>query len=184
MLLETKRGKPNKVPIADAAIHAQGHHTWSGAQDAGGNVIGYQPEDYKHQEFPRLVYKPRQTAKFVADQIAKQVLGAKKPAERQALYLEAVHKLGELGADVREFPMQVPDEAVLRSFVGIIGAKLAAQEKQDWLANNGEKTPDDFKKWSETPESLEVKNSAELKKAIADGWFLTPDCKVAAVAAA
>jgi hypothetical protein len=130
-----------------------------------------------YQDFPRLVYVPRQTARLAAKAIADKVLGAKKKEDRQVLYLEALEKLGELGADIREFPMVCPDEGVLRSFVNIIGAKLTTQEREMWLANNAGKTPDDYKKWVITPDHKEVKNAQELKQALADGWYPTPDCK-------
>lgn len=57
-LLETKRGKPNKVYKSAEQEICDGPHRYDGTV-VNNKAVGYVPVAYEHQEYPKLVYHPK-----------------------------------------------------------------------------------------------------------------------------
>src|ERR1700735_2476459 len=57
-LLETKRGKPNKIPRSAEQEICDGPHRYDGTI-VNNKAVGYVPVVYEHQVFPRMLYHPK-----------------------------------------------------------------------------------------------------------------------------
>lgn len=57
-LLDTKRGRENKVIVPISATHAGGPHKYDRTIGPDGMVVGYVPISYEHQAYPRMLFHP------------------------------------------------------------------------------------------------------------------------------
>lgn len=57
-LLETKRGKPNKISRSAEQEICDGPHRFDGSV-VNNKVVGYVPVVYEHQVYPRMLYHPK-----------------------------------------------------------------------------------------------------------------------------
>lgn len=173
MLLETKLGPPNVVTRPQATTGALHSHEWT-------RENGYQPKAYAHQEFPRMLFRPRQPAANLAIELLTTILAIEDKDDRQTAYIRALEALGNLGHDIRQFPLTAPDNNSLKSLATVLSIQVRNNEMQEWLSKNPGKTPGDFQLWLKSPETAEV-TSAETMEELGEGWFLTPACKETAV---
>jgi hypothetical protein len=62
-LLETKKGRENKVITPASCDAARGPHTYDRSVGHDGMVVGYVPVSFEHQEYPKMLFHPKYGAK-------------------------------------------------------------------------------------------------------------------------
>lgn len=170
MLLETKRGKENKVAIPVGTEDTVGHHTWT-------REGGYQPIPYVHQEFPKGLYRRREVAEAEVVTLLNDLFGLESEEDRQEVYLNAMQHIGESGIDVRSWPMTCPTDAMLKSMQSVLRLHAREQQQDVWLSENPGKLPVDYKKFIMSPETCVVNSAKEEEEKFAEGWCLTAACE-------
>lgn len=168
MLIETKRGKPNKVELPAGTEETIGNHIFVHGQ-------GYKAVPYEHQEFPRAIFKARRSEASEAALLLEDVLAAKKDDDRQAIYFASLEEIGTLGYDIRQFPLQCPPNAQIKNLQNILSLHMQASQRQEWLDANPGKTAKDYRAFMDSPESVVVNNAQEMNiAAMQEEYFLDP----------
>lgn len=170
MLLETKRGKENKVTIPTGTEATIGHHTYT--KDGG-----YQPAVYVHQEYPKALYKKREVAEPAVVALLNDLYGVEEAEDRQAVYLQAMQQVGEAGVDIRQWPLTAPSDAMLKAMQSVLKLHARDQMRDEWLKDHPDLTAVDYKKYITTPETITVTSVDEEAEKVAEGWCLTPACE-------
>jgi hypothetical protein len=170
MLLETKRGKENKVAPPDQTANALETHTWT--RDGG-----YQPVAYVHEEYPKMLYRKREIAEPVVVSLLNDLFGVEDSDDRQSIYLQAMQQVGESGVDIRQWPLTAPSDAMLKAMQSVLKLHARDQLRDEWLAANPSQTTADYKKWISTPDTVTVNDLREEHDKILEGWCYTPECR-------
>jgi hypothetical protein len=169
MLLETKRGKENKVTVPLGTEDAAGNHTWT--RDAG-----YQPVAYVHQEYPKMLYKKRDVAEPTVVALLNDLYGVEDTDDRQSIYLQAMQQVGETGVDIRQWPLTAPSDAMLKAMQSVLKLHARDQMRDEWLSVNPNMSAADYKKWINSPETVTVNSKEEEMDRTLEGWCQTPEC--------
>lgn len=170
MLLDTKRGKENKVVVPLGTEGAAGNHTWT--RDGG-----YQPAAYVHQEYPKSLYRKREVAEPAVVGLLNDLFGVEDQDDRQAIYMQAMQQVGDAGVDVRSWPMAAPTDAMLKAMQSVLKLHARDQLRDEWLTSNPSMTTADYKKYIAAPETVVVNNEKEEQEYVAAGWCFTPACE-------
>lgn len=170
MLLETKRGKENKVVVPIGTEDCAGNHIWT--RDGG-----YQPVAYVHQEYPKCLYKKRDIAEPVVVKLLDDLYGVEDEDDRQAIYLQAMQQVGESGMDIRQWPLTAPSDVRLKAMQSVLKLHARDQMRDEWLALNPNKTATDYKNYITSPDTVVVNSKEEEMDRTLEGWCQTPEGK-------
>lgn len=164
------------IPAVPASMH---NHVYAENPRKPGQGKAYIPIRYVHQEFPKMLYKPRFVPSREISRALDVIIQAKKAEDRQELWEKFMDVLTsvELDIDFRQLslPSNVPDPTATRLLKRTLILQIQAAEIEDWKSKNNTKTHEEYKVFIHTNLNTTVQNETE-QKALGVGWFFSPNC--------
>jgi hypothetical protein len=139
----------------------------------------YIPVRYVHQEFPKMLYKPRFVPSREISKSLDVVVSCKDTKQRQDLWDKFMDILTstELDIDFRQLslPSEAPDPTATRLLKRTLVLQVQAAEIEAWKAANPTKAHEEYKLYVNSNLNVTVQNASE-QKALGAGYFFSPNC--------
>jgi hypothetical protein len=164
------------VPAVPASMQ---NHVYAENPRKPGQGKTYIPIRYVHQEFPKMLYKPRFVPSREISKALELIVQCKDATKRQDLWDKFMDVLTstDLDIDFRQLslPSAAPDPTATRLLKRTLVLQVQAAEIEAWKAKNNTKTHEEYKLFINTNLNTTVQNETE-QKALGAGWYFSPNC--------